>query len=433
MTERASGKICRLRRFRCKDVETKVIAGRLPETASIHRFEPFAVETFAVRKLLVVLLLGASRSSLLAAEPDVVVPHHEDIDFLHAALERIGVPFQSAEKIDPAMLGRRRIVVVAGKNVSFDERDVRHLDAHWNAGGRVLAIGGGAKAMLDAKLFDATGYYPTGTTTFMSKFDGYHRLTFGYPIRAPKENWLYGIPNLLRATNGPLMRLGPQAHSVLAAGGPFSLMAYQRRGEGIALLIGPDPQGGDEYQSFDKPTPKRGDELDTDRLLANAIAWLREPTGNLVPNPGFETFSDAGPERSHWELIASNGGRAVWSRNGAAEGEVYAALSRGKSQSAANLTPHLPIAVEPGATYRFTCRYRATCPGRLVVRRIRSLEDPYPRAETQSLTIDASDAWDRYETELTVPAGIRYLGFVLQPAQIGELSVDDVQLQLREP
>ncbi len=376
-----------------------------------------------------VLLLGGSL--LHGAEPNVVVLDSTDISFMHDALKRIDVPSQRSDKLDADVLSRHRIVVLAGKDLPLDAMSGKRLDQHLRSGGRVLAVGGGAKWMLQQKLFDASGYYPTGTTTFMSKFDGYHRLTFGYPVASPKENWTYGVPNLLRATDGPLMRLGPQAHSVLAAGGPFSLMAYQRFGKGIALLIGPDPQGGNEFQSLgnSKPTAKRGDELDTDRLLANSIGWLRNESGNLIPNPGFEVLTDAGPEKSHWELSANNGGVTSWRREGAPEGKVFVTLKRKDAPSAANLSPYVPIVVEPGAAYRFSCRHRSTGGWRVVVRHIRSLDDGYSKAEQKPIAVAAVADWSRFETELVVPEGIRYLGFVLQPAAAGEVSLDDIQLE----
>jgi hypothetical protein len=380
---------------------------------------------------LVAALVVLGGCLLHAAEPDVVVLDSTDIGFMHEALQRIDVPFHRADKPDGDVLSRHRIVVLAGKDLPLDALSGKQLEQYLRSGGRILAVGGGAKWMLDQKLFDASGYYPTGTTTFMSKFDGYHRLTFGYPVASPKENWTYGVPNLLRATDGPLMRLGPQAHAVLAAGGPFSLMAYQRFGKGIALLIGPDPQGGYEYQSLgnSKPTAKRGNELDTDRLLANSIAWLRNESGNLIPNSGFEVLTEGGPEKSHWELIANNGGVTSWRRDGAPEGKVFVTLKRKDSASAANLSPYVPIAVESGAAYRFSCWHRSTIGWRVVVRHIRSLEDGYSKAEQKQITVAAADDWTRYETEIVVPEGIRLLGFILQPAAAGKLSLDDIQLE----
>lgn len=367
-----------------------------------------------------------------ADEPDVLVVNSADVSFMQQALKRIDVAFDRTDKFDAELLKRHRLVVLAGKDFSLDAPSGQLVETHLRDGGRVLAVGGGAKWMLQQKLFDASGYYPTGTTTFMSKFDGYHRLTFGYPVAAPKENWTYGVPSLLRATDGPLMRLGPQAHSVLAAGGPFSLMAYQRIGKGIALLIGPDPQGGNEYLSLGKASPKRGDELDTDRLLANSIAWLRDDSGNLIPNPSLEVLTEAGPEKSHWEPQANNGGITEWRRDGAPEGNVFIVLKRTKPASAANLATHLPIAVEPGAIYRFSCRYRSSVDGRLILRHIRNLDEPYSKAEPHTIAITAAADWQHFETKLTAPEGIRYLGLILQPAAVGELSVDDLCL-LREP
>ena len=74
--------------------------------------------------------------------------------------------------------------------------------------------------MIEHGLFDAKTYFFTGTTVHMTKFWGYHRLTFGYPGPKPFDGWKAGVSNLLRATQGPLMMLGPKALIQLPGRGP---------------------------------------------------------------------------------------------------------------------------------------------------------------------------------------------------------------------
>ena len=67
-------------------------------------------------------------------------------------------------------------------------------------------------------------------------------------------------------------------------------------------------------------------------------------------------------------------------------------------------------------------------PCRAVTRRVKNLDDSYPKAEQHTVAVAASPAWRSYHVELVVPDGVRYLGLILQPAAVGELAVDDVQL-----
>jgi hypothetical protein len=360
-----------------------------------------------------------------AAEPDVLVLDGTETNFMHDALKRIACPFDHAASLNAPMLAGHRILVLCGKNVGADAKAV---SASLQNGGHVLAVGGGAKWMLDAKLFDASGYYPTGTTEHMSTFEGCHRLTFGYPRAKPADNWLAGVPMLLRATGGPLMRLGPRAVSILSAGGPFSLAAFQRTGKGIALLIGADPQGGNEcYYDRVKPVPRRGDELGTDTLLANALAWLGDPGCNLIPNSGFEELADAGPEKSHWEIASGNGGSGEWQRAGAPEGRVFLRLKGAKPNAVVSVTSHCPIVVEGGATYRFSCRHRSTIAWSLDVRYLRG-SDGDASTKPCSLTVTAAGEWRRYETGLTIPKGVHLVGLSFRLQGVGELDLDEVAL-----
>lgn len=381
---------------------------------------------------LLLVLVGFSLSQVCgAAEPDILVFDHVEIRFLTDALKRLALPFHLADKLEPLTLLRSRIVVLAGKDLPRNAVDAKVLARYLQDGGRVLALGGGAKWMIEENLFDATGYYPTGTTTHMSTFEGYHRLTFGYPVAAPKDNWVDGVPSLLRATGGPLMHIGPKAHSVLSAGGPFSLLAFQRHGPGIALLICPDPQGGNEFLTLEKPTPRRGDELGTDRLLANALAWLRDSKDNLIPNSGFEESPEAGPEKSHWFIKTSKGGSSDWNRTTPPEGKVCLTLRGGNAMSFAAVSPHLPIIVEGNATYWFSCRYRATAPCSLELRYFQRDVDRAGKTLPQTLAISAAKQWQSYQVEVRIPDGATLLSLTLRLQGAGEIDVDDIALRLK--
>ena len=355
-----------------------------------------------------------------AAEPDVLVLEAPESAFMHDALKRIACPFDHAASID----GSHNILILCGKEVSADEKKISEF---LHKGGHVLAIGGGAKWMLDAKLFDAEGYYPVGTTIHQSGFDGYHRLTFGYPEEKPYKNWTSGVPMLLRATEGPLMRLGPKGTSILAAGGPFSLAAFQRIGKGIALLIGPDPQGGNEYLSLTEATQKLGDELHTDTLLANAVAWLREPGCNLIPNPGFETKAEQQSEKSHWEIGLNKGAKIDWVNHDSPEGTVHLKMTTPAGGSA-TVTTFLPIAVESGATYRFACRYKATGSSSFMARYLAKPNDNISKLEQHNVPLPSLSEWTRFETKLVLPEDCHYLKLNLLINKPGELCVDDVTL-----
>ena len=378
----------------------------------------------------VAFLLWLFATVLRAAQPDVLVLDGIETTFMRDALKRIACPFERAANPDASLLQRYRTLILSGKGVSAE---AKVISAFLQGGGQVLAVGGSAKWMLDAKLFDATGYYPSGTTEHFSTFAGYHRVTFSYPVDKAADNWTEGVPSLLRATGGPLMRLGPKATSILSAGGPFSLAAFQRVGKGIALLIGPDPQGGNEVQSLGgKPVPKRGDALLTDALLANAIAWLRDPSCNLIPNSGFEVDAESRPEKSHWEIGLNKGATSQWVRQDAPEGAVFLRLVA-PANGSATVTPLLPIAVERGATYRFACRYKSTAAASLMARHLVKPDDNIAKLEQHHTPLPPSPAWTRFETKFTMPVNCSYLKLNLLINKPGELSVDDVTLNALLP
>lgn len=373
------------------------------------------------------VLAALACATAMAGEP--IVLDGPDTHFTRDAFARLGIPFDRAATLDMTALEPGRILVLSGREPSLTVGAAATLGDFLRRGGRVLALGGGARWMLEAKLFDAGGYYPTGTTIHQSTFDGYHPVTSGYPLGKPPEGWYVGVPMLLRATDGPLMRPGPAAISILGAGGPFSLAAFQRIGAGIALLIGADPQGGNEYLALDKPTPRRGSELGTDRLLANAIGWLRDPGGNAIPNPGFEHDADAGGDRSHWEFTLRNGGSAVWSKDGAASGDACLRLAGGRSNSVARAAPFRPLVVEPGRGYVLSASHRGTAAWAWEVAFLaRPTDDPRRAAVTRSVAVAPAERWQRSEVPLEIPAGAAYVAVAARLDGTGALALDDVAL-----
>ena len=379
-----------------------------------------------MRSLLAILFFSVAAY----ADTNVLVLDGPETNFMRDALKRIDCPFKSIVKLDASALQPNRILILSGKEPSLDVGDGKLIESYLQSGGSVLAIGGGAKWMLNAKLFDASGYYPTGTTIHQSTFDGYHPVTFGYPMQKPYKNWVVGVPMLLRATDGPLMRSGPRAVSILSAGGPFSLAAYQRIGKGIALLIGPDPQGGDEYLTLDKPTVSLGSDLKTDLLLVNAIAWLRDPGCNLIPNSGFEDAADTNDDKSHWEITLRNNAKSQWQHSEAPEGKVYLTLEGTKANSSASVSSYRPIVAEGGAQFTLSFRHKATSAWKWEVAHFTSASEETRKAtKPQPLSVAASATWQKSEVTLTIPNDSPYLAINARLDGIGTLSLDEITLK----
>jgi len=382
-----------------------------------------------MRSLLAMLFVSVAAY----ADTNVLVLDGPETNFLRDALKRIDCPFKSIAMLDASALQPDRILILSGKEPPLAVGDGKLIDSFLQHGGHVLAIGGGAKWMLNAKLFDAIGYYPTGTTIHQSTFDGYHPVTFGYPMPKPYKNWAVGVPMLLRATDGPLMRSGPRAVSILSAGGPFSLAAYERIGKGIALLIGPDPQGGNEYLTLDKPTVSLGSDLKTDLFLANAIAWLRDPGCNLIPNSGFEDAADTNDDKSHWEITLRNNAKSQWQRNEAPEGKVYLTLEGTKANSSASVSSYRPIVVEGGAQFTLSFRHKATSAWKWEIAHFTSASKETREAtKPQPLSIAASANWQKSEVTLTIPNDSPYFAITARLDGIGTLSLDEITLK-RKP
>lgn len=382
-----------------------------------------------IRTLLAICVLGVIAPVLAAAPAAVRVLDGPEVAPMHAALDRLSVPYHRIAKLDQAALRDCRVLVLCGKASLAEAAQVRAVETYLHAGGAVLGVGGGAGWMIANKLFDARAYCPSGTTIHMSGFHGYHRLTFGYPGAKPESDWIAGVPMLLRATEGPLMEPGPRATSILAAGGPYSLAAFQRVGKGLVLLISADPQGGNACYTLGKSTPTPGDRLKTDRLLANAVAFLQDPCCNLIPNPGFEENTDLPPAQSHWQLGLRDGATGTWCKQGAPAGEVFLQLSCPK-RSFGSVTPMRPIAVERGAEYTIGCLYKTSVAWKLELRLFRGRPDQ--RADTvPAHSVAPSDQWTRHEITLTVPAEVSYVGVVMTIQGPGELCLDEVTMQAR--
>jgi hypothetical protein len=365
-----------------------------------------------------------------AADTNVLVLEGSETNFLRDALKRIECPFVSILKLEASALTPDRILILSGKEPPLSGGAEKLIEAFLQKGGNVLALGGGAKWMLDAKLFDASGYYPTGSTIHQSTFEGYHPVTFGYPMETPYKNWSVGVPMLLRATDGPLMRTGPRAVSILSAGGPFSLAAFQRIGKGIALLIGADPQGGHEFLSLEKPTLTLGDELKTDLLLANSVAWLREQGCNLIPNSGFEENAESGSDKSHWEIVLRNNAKSQWQRKGAPEGNVFLELEGTKANSSAAVSTFRPIVVGGETEVTFSFRHKGTGAWKWEVAFLPSAsDDARPSSKQQPIPVAGSSTWKKEETSLRISANAPYITLTARFDGIGSLSLDEITLK----
>jgi len=376
-----------------------------------------------IETVLTLCLLG-----LGAAAPEIRVLDGPEVQPLCDALKRSGCPMRRLDRLDAAALAGPCVLVLSGKAPPAAEAEAKLIRSFVEAGGAVLAIGGGATWMIDHGLFDARGYYLSGTTIHMSGFHGYHRLTFGYPGPKPEDGWTAGVPMLLRATEGPLMELGPRATSVLGAGGPYSLAAFQRLGGGLMLLIGPDPQGGGAYYTLDRPSPTPGDKLKTDRFLANAVAFLQDPDCNLIPNAGFEENMDLPPQQSNWQLDLGKGATATWSKQDAPEGKVFLRIVC-PARSSGSVRPFCPIAVERGSTYRLSCLYRATAPWNLGIRLLDGVKrEPLEPRPPPPIRAAECKQWQRIESLVSVPVEAAYASLLATLPGPGELELDDFTL-----
>ncbi|MBI3946660.1 MAG: hypothetical protein HY321_12125 [Armatimonadetes bacterium] len=368
-----------------------------------------------------------------SAEPAAVgVLDGPETQPMRDGLQRVGVPVSGLKALDAASLAGCRVLVISGTEPPVKESDKPAIERFLEGGGSVLGVGRAAGRLIDLGLFDAETYTMTGTTVHMTVFDGYHRLTFGYPGAEPMGGWSSGVPHLLRATQGPFMKLGPAATSILIAGGPYSLAAFQRRGKGMLLLIGADPQGGQLFTEVDQSKPMPGSEIKTDGVLANAVAFLLDRRCNLIPNSGFEEFADLPPAQSNWSVETRGGAKSEWSKEGAPEGQTFLKLTSPEAGASADARPSCPIVVERGETYAFACRYRSTVPWKVAWQQYKtSGRDPEAEAGP-TREVPASAEWTRFEVKIAVPPDVAYVRPVLTLAGAGELCVDAVTLCLDE-
>jgi hypothetical protein len=235
---------------------------------------------------------------------------------------------------------------------------------------------------------------------------------------------------MLRATQGPLMTLGPKATSILTAGGGYSLAAVQRLGAGRLMLLGADPQGGQLFSDVDKWSRVPGSKIGTDQLLANAVAFLLDPRCNLIPNSGFEELTELPPSQSHWEVTVRKGARHEWCKTGAAAGHVCLKLVGAGGGDSAEARPLRPIVVERGETYTFGCQYKSTAAWKLSWQWWKRPEGDAKPEPGPTEAVPPSVQWKRFEMKLHVPTGVSYCRPSIQLAGQGEMYVDDVTLKL---
>ncbi|MBI3946656.1 MAG: carbohydrate binding domain-containing protein [Armatimonadetes bacterium] len=352
-----------------------------------------------------------------------------EVQSVRDGLKRVGCAFTDLAKLDAAALAGCRVLILSGTEPPVSRADAPTLARFVEAGGAVLAVGGGGKRLLELGLFDARGYYMTGKTVHLSTIEAYHRITFGYPGDVPGDDWKRGVYFLVRATDGPLMEVGPNATPILSAGGPYSLAAVQRLGKGRLLIIGADPQANNG-------------EKGTDRLLANSVAFLLDPYGNQIPNSGFEEHTDLPPAQSNWTVTTRGGASSEWRKTGAAEGETCLKLTSDGAEDVVEVQPTCPIAVEPGERYTFSCQYRATASWKVSLELLKRADrsgilgsvsgsPSFEAGERTEATVPPSPEWKRFEVALTVPADVRYVRPVLAIERKGELLLDALALALK--
>ena len=370
-----------------------------------------------------------------APAPVVCVLDGPDVEPMRESLRRLGCPYADVARLGPKAIARYRVWVLAGTRPPVDTQGATAVRGFLNAGGSVLAVGGGVTALIEHGLVDARGYFLCGTTMHMTAFHAYHRLTFGYPGAKPFKAWMAGVTNLLRATQGPLMELGPKATSILGLDGTglYSAAALQPVGKGIILAIGPDPQGGKVYYELGRAKLQGGDKLGTERLLANAIAFLTDRCCNLVPNAGFEQNTTLPPQQSNWQTAGHHGATVTWCKSGAPEGHVFLKIHCPAKRSLATVQPYCPLAVERGRTYRFSCTYRCTAEWRILLTAYRGTPPGLKAKPGGSTRVPASREWRRVETTFPVPADVSYVRPIVRVERQGQLDIDAIHFGLAPP
>jgi hypothetical protein len=116
------------------------------------------------------------------------------------------------------------------------------------------------------------------------------------------------------------------------------------------------------YEIFGLPVPE-----DPLRQLQNdpqvERRWREGP--NLVRNPGFETPAPGGKGPADWQETGplATGGTVTWMPNPDGPGKVIHYEMDGGTAGGYGMAYYSDwIAIEPGATYRFSCRYKSLGP-----------------------------------------------------------------------
>jgi len=381
----------------------------------------------------IALLVCMSPPVLAAGEakPAVCVLDGADVQPMRDCLKRLDCPFADLKRLNPQQVSAFKVLIVCGTKPALGGKAETTLRGFLGAGGSVLGVGAGATALIDSGLFDAKTYSLTGTTVHMTKFCGYHRLTFGYPGAKPYDGWTAGVSNLLRATQGPLMMLGPKAASILSYDSKdiYSAAAFQRVGKGIVLLIGPDPQGGSMYHEVDKSKPVTGDELGTDGLIANAVAFLLDPCCNIIPNAGFEANTDLPPVQSNWQVSLSNGATREWRKKGAPEGKVFLEIACPAPNGNAAVQPYLQLVVERGAEYEVAFMYKSTAEAQLTFTPLKGRPSAFERGRVATVSVPPSKDWKRFQAEFRVPADVSYARPTLKVQGEARFCLDDFTMK----
>ncbi|HKQ56249.1 MAG TPA: polysaccharide deacetylase family protein [Candidatus Eisenbacteria bacterium] len=153
---------------------------------------------------------------------------------------------------------------------------------------------------------------------------------------------------------------------------------------------------------------------------------------DLLPNPSFETADPRDPARpQHWrgDRWGDNAATFRWLRTGYQSARSVQVTLRKRVSGDARWS-YEPRPVEGGATYEFSDRYRATVPTRVVV--TVTLKD----GSTRYLRLGAAPAsarWARYADRFTVPLAASRATVTHLIERDGELTVDELRLEAREP
>jgi hypothetical protein len=131
---------------------------------------------------------------------------------------------------------------------------------------------------------------------------------------------------------------------------------------------------------------------------------------------------------SHWEVGLNNRATSEWVKTDAPEGTIYLRIIV-PSGSSATVTPFIPIAVEPGASYRFSCLYKCAAGATFMTRHLVMPNDDISKLEQHNIPVPPSGEWVRFEAQLQMPKDCHYLKLNLFINKPGDFSVDDITLR----